>query len=277
MVLAPEGVPQTAVSYAALLAPGLAWPGLALLVWRVTAAVLSRRTGRRSGDGGGRAPELVAASLRRRRQIVARGATGLAVAVGLAASTAVFTSTYDQQATLDVALTVGSAVAVTEPPGSSVPPSTAATHARAPGVRDVEPLVHRFAYVGPDLQDLYGVDPTTIGQVAPLLDSFTPGSTIDRAMAALGRTPDGVLLSAETLADYQLHPGDLVRLQLQTGPDRAYQPVDFHVLGRIDEFPTAPKDSFLVANSTYVAAQTGSDAVSTFLISSSIGRGRPRR
>jgi putative ABC transport system permease protein len=269
VVLAPEGVPQTAVNYAALLAPGLAWPGLALLVWRVTAAVLSRRTGRRSGDGGGRAPELVAASLRRRCQIVARGATGLAVAVGLAASTAVFTSTYDQQATLDVALTVGSDVAVTEPPGSSVPPSTAATLARAPGVRDVEPLVHRFAYVGPDLQDLYGVDPTTIGQVAPLLDSFTPGSSIDQAMAALGRMPDGVLLSAETLADYQLHPGDLVRLQLQTGPDRAYRPVDFHVLGRIDEFPTAPKDSFLVANSTYVAAQTGSDAVSTFLISSS--------
>jgi putative ABC transport system permease protein len=78
-----------------------------------------------------------------------------------------------------------------------------------------------------------------------------------------------VLLSAETLADYQLHPGDLVRLQLQTGPDRAYRPVDFHVLGRIDEFPTAPKDSFLVANSTYVAAQTGSDAVGTFLVSSS--------
>jgi putative ABC transport system permease protein len=269
VVLAPEGVPQTSVNYAALLAPALAWPGLALLVWRLTAAVLARRTGRMSRDVGGRAPELVAASLRRRRQIVARGATGLAVAVGLAASTAVFTATYDRQATLDIALTVGSDVAVTEPPESAVPPSAAATLAGAPGVRDVQPLAHRFAYVGPDLQDLYGVNPATIGWAAPLLDSFTPGSTVAQAMAALGRTPDGVLLSAETLADYQLHPGDLVRLQLQTGPDRAYRPVDFHVIGRIDEFPTAPKDSFIVANSAYLAAQTGSDAVGTFLISSS--------
>ncbi len=268
VVVAPEGVSSTAVNYAALLAPALAWPGLALLVWRITAGVLRRRTGRLSRAVPGRAPELEAASLRRRRQVVARGATGLAVAVGLAASTAVFTATYDQQATLDVALTVGADVAVTEPPGSVVPPSAARALAGAPAAAAVEPLQHRFAYVGPDLQDLYGVDAATIGQVAPLLDSFTPGSTVRRAFDTLGRTPDGVLLSAETLADYQLHPGDLVRLRLQTGPDRAYLPLDFHVVGQITEFPTAPKDSFVVANASYIAQQTGSDAVGTFLVSS---------
>jgi putative ABC transport system permease protein len=32
------------------------------------------------------------------------------------------------------------------------------------------------------------------------------------------------------------------------------------------EFPTAPRDSFLIANSSYVAARTGSDAVGTFLV-----------
>ncbi|MCU1607729.1 MAG: putative rane protein, partial [Modestobacter sp.] len=268
VVLAPEGVTSTSVNYAALLAPALAWPGLALLVWRITAAVLSRRTGRFARDIPGRAPELAATSVRRRRQVVARGATGLAVALGLAASTAVFTATYNQQAKLDVALTVGADVAVTEPPGAAVTPSAAAGLAQAPGVRAVEPLVHRFAYVGPDLQDLYGIDPASIGRVAPLQDSFTPGSTIRQALDALGRTPDGVLLSAETLHDYQLHPGDLVRLRLQTGADRAYRPVDFHVVGTVTEFPTAPKDSFVIANSSYLAAQTGSDAVGTFLISS---------
>jgi putative ABC transport system permease protein len=269
VVLAPEGVTSTSVNYAALLAPALAWPGLALLVWRITAAALSRRTGRLARDTPGRAPELTAASLRRRRQVVARGATGLAVALGLAASTAVFTATYDKQATLDVALTVGADVAVTEPPGSAVPPSAAAGLAQAPGVRAVEPLVHRFAYVGPDLQDVYGIDPAGIERVAPLRDSFTPGSTIRQALDTLGRTPDGVLLSAETLHDYQLRPGDLVRLRLQTGTDRAYRPVDFHVVGLVTEFPTAPKDSFIVANAGYLAAQTGSDLVGTFLISSS--------
>ena len=32
------------------------------------------------------------------------------------------------------------------------------------------------------------------------------------------------------------------------------------------EFPTAPRDSFLVANAAYVAKATGSDAVGTFLV-----------
>jgi putative ABC transport system permease protein len=268
VVLAPEGVAQTSVNYAALLGPALAWPGLALLTWRLVAAALSRRTGRWSRDGAGRAPELQAASLRRRRQVVARGATGLAVAVGLAASTAVFTATYRQQAALDVALTVGADVAVTAPPSVALPAGTGRILATAPGAQAVEPVQHRFAYVGPDLQDLYGINAATIGRAAPLLDSFTPGTTVRAALAALAATPDGVLLSAETLYDYQLHPGDLVRLRLQTGTDQQYRPVDFHVIGLVTEFPTAPKDSFVVANGGYLAAQTRSDAVSTYLISS---------
>ena len=178
VVLASEGVAQTSVNYAALLGPALAWPGLALLTWRVVAAALSRRTGRLSRDGKGRAPELQAASLRRRRQVIARGATGLAVALGLAASTAVFTATYHRQATLDVALTVGADVAVTAPPSVALPAGTDQTLAGAPAVRAVEAVQHRFAYVGPDLQDVYGISPGTIGRAAPLLDSFTPGSTI---------------------------------------------------------------------------------------------------
>jgi putative ABC transport system permease protein len=269
VVLASEGVAQTSVNYAALLGPALAWPGLALLTWRAVAGVLHRRTGRLSRDGNGRAPELQAASLRRRRQVIARGATGLAVALGLAASTAVFTATYDRQAALDVALTVGADVAVTAPPSVPLAAGTDRTLAAAPAVRAVEAVQHRFAYVGPDLQDVYGINPATIGRAAPLLDSFTPGTTIKQSLAALAARPDGVLLSGETLHDYQLHPGDLVRLRLQTGADRQYRAVDFHVVGLVTEFPTAPKDSFIVANAGYLAAQTRSDTVSTYLISTS--------
>ncbi len=268
VVLAPEGIPQTQVDYAALAGPALAWPGLALLVWRLTAWTTSRRTGRWARGSAGTAPELVAAALRQRRRIIARGAAGLAVALGLAASTAIFTATYDAQGRLDVALTVGSDVAVVEPPGSTVGPQGADAIARAPGVGAVEPLQHRFGYVGPDLQDLYGVQAKTFARVAPLQDAFVPGSTITRTLAALQRTPDGVLLSAETLHDYQLHAGDLIRIRLQTGADHAYRPVDFHVVGQVTEWPTAPKDSFIVANADYVTQQTGSAAVGTFLATS---------
>ncbi len=272
VVLAPEGIPQTQVNYAALAGPALAWPGLALLVWRITSWVTARRTGRWtlgrwSPGGSSGAPELEAAALRQRHRVIARGAAGLAVALGLAVSTAIFTATYDAQSRLDVALTVGSDVAVVEPPGSSVGPQEAATLAHATGVTAVEPLQHRFGYVGPDLQDLYGVQAKTFAQVGPLQDAFVPGSTIAATMAALQRTPDGVLLSAETLHDYQLHPGDLIRIRLQSGADHAYRPVDFHVVGQVTEWPTAPKDSFIVANADYITAQTGSDAVGTFLVS----------
>lgn len=34
----------------------------------------------------------------------------------------------------------------------------------------------------------------------------------------------------------------------------------------VSEFPTAPKDSFFVANATYIAQRTGSDAVGAFLV-----------
>jgi putative ABC transport system permease protein len=117
------------------------------------------------------------------------------------------------------------------------------------------------------LQDIYGVQPATFGRVAPLQDAFVPGSSVKGALGKLGNTPDGVLLSAETLHDYQLHPGDLIRIRLQTGADRAYRQVDFHVLGQVTEWPTAPKDSFIVANSDYLAHVTGSAAVGTFLVS----------
>ncbi len=269
VVLAPEGIPTTQVDFAALAGPALAWPGSALLVWRLTALVTGRRTGRWSRSRPGTAPELEASTLRRRRRVIARGAAGLAVAVGLAASTAIFTATYRTQSRVDVALTVGSDVAVVEPPGSTVGPGGARGLSRARGVRAVEPLQHRFAYVGPDLQDIYGVRASSFARVAPLQDAFVPGSTVAASLAMLQRTPDGVLVSAETLHDYQLHRGDLIRIRLQTGPDRAYRPVPFHVLGQVAEWPTAPKDSFIVANAGYLALTTGSDAVGTFLVSSS--------
>ena len=131
----------------------------------------------------------------------------------------------------------------------------------------VEPLQHRFGYVGPDLQDLYGVRATSFASVGPLQDAFVPGSTIAKTLAALQNTPDGVLLSAETLHDYQLHPGDLIRIRLQSGANHAYRPVDFHVVGQVTEWPTAPKDSFIVANADYITQHTGSDAVGAFLVS----------
>src|SRR5204862_3991334 len=64
----------------------------------------------------------------------------------------------------------------------------------------------------------------------------------------------------------QLSRGDPLRLRLQDGRTKRDRAVAFHYLGVANEFPTAPTDSFLVANASYVARRTGSDAVGTFLV-----------
>ena len=263
VVVVPEGVPVASVNYAALLAPALAWPGLALLIWRVTALVLNRRGRQPATDPAGSMPDLRREVVRRRRRLVARGATGLAVAVAVTVSAAVFTHTYDQQARVDTALTVGSDVAVTVAPDSTSTLDPAL--AQVPGVTAVEKVSHRLVYVGPDLQDMYGIDASTIGRAAPLQDAFTPGSSVRDVLKKLGSTPDGALLSQETLHDYQLHTGDLIRLRLKdrTG---AYSTVPFHVVGVVTEFATAPRDSFVLANRAYLAARTGLTAVQTLLV-----------
>jgi putative ABC transport system permease protein len=85
-------------------------------------------------------------------------------------------------------------------------------------------------------------------------------------MQELARRPDGVLVSAETVKDFQLQPGDLLRLRLQDERARHSTTVPFHYIGVAKEFPTAPKDSFFVANRDYVARRTGSAAVGEFLV-----------
>lgn len=263
VVVVPEGVPVASVNYAALLAPALAWPGMALLVWRLTALALHRSSATPVTDAAGRMPDLRRDVVRRRRRLVARGTTGLAVAVAVTVSAAVFTTTYDQQARVDTALTVGSDVAVTLPPDAAT--SLAPAIAGVPGVLAVEQVAHRLAYVGPDLQDLYGVDPATVGRAAPLQDAFTPGSSVRAVLRALAKTPDGVLLSQETLHDYQLHTGDAVRLRLKNSTG-AYAVVPFHVVGVVTEFATAPRDSFVLANRSYLSAKTGLADVQTLLV-----------
>jgi putative ABC transport system permease protein len=269
LVLAPEGVPQVSVNWYALLAPVLGWIGAGLLAYRLADLVLVRgRTplARLLRPLAGELSPTVAATMGRQRRLLARAVTLVALTAAFAGSTAVFDSTYQQQAQVDARLTNGADVSVIESPGARVGPGEAARLAQVAGVRSVEPLQHRFAYVGADLQDLYGVRPGTIGAAGKLQDAWFQGGSARQLMGSLARHPDGVLVAAETAHDFQLHPGDLLRLRLQDGRTKQYRTVPFHYVGVAKEFPTAPTDSFLVADAGYVARQTGSDAVGTFLV-----------
>jgi putative ABC transport system permease protein len=269
LVLAPEGLPQVQVNWYALLAPVLGWIGGGLLAYRLADLLLVR--GRSLLARGlrplaGELSPMVASTMGRQRRLLTRALTLVALTVAFAGSTAVFNSTYSQQAEADARLTNGADVTVTESPGATVGPAAAKKLTSVPGVASVEPLQHRFAYVGADLQDLYGVRPSTIGSAGQLQNGWFQGGSASQLMSTLAAKPDSILVSAETVKDFQLHPGDLLRLRLQNGLTKRYQKVSFHYAGIAKEFPTAPRDSFLVANADYVAQQTGSNAVGAFLL-----------
>lgn len=268
LVLAPEGVPSISVSYWAFLGPALLWIGAALLLWRLTLLALTYGRpllARLSRPLASNLAGTTAAVLSRRRRPLARSVVLLALAVSFAISTATFNATYKQQAEVDARLTNGADVTVTEPPGARTPPS-AASALKISGVRHVEPLQHRFAYVGSDLQDLYGVRPDSIASATSLQDAYFSGGSARTLMNRLASRPDGLLVSAETVNDFQLSPGDTVNLRIQDARTKALRTVPFHYVGVAKEFPTAPKDSFFVANASYVAKATGSDAVGAFLL-----------
>ncbi|MEA2704785.1 MAG: putative transport system permease protein, partial [Actinomycetota bacterium] len=269
LVLAPEGVPGISVNYWAFAGPALLWIGGALVAWRIGDTILRRGDrvlAQLATPVAGTVAGVVAASMHRQHRLLARSLVVVALTVSFAASTAIFNETYRHQAEVDARLTNGANVTVTEPPTATVGAGFAARLERVPGVSSVEPLQHRFAYVGADLQDLYGVRPSTVVKAASLQDAYVAGGSVQRLMNDLAAQPDGVLVSAETVHDFQLRPGDRVTLRLQDGRTKQLRDVTFHYIGVAKEFPTAPRDSFLVANASYVAQATGSDAVGTFLL-----------
>jgi putative ABC transport system permease protein len=269
VVLVPEGLPTLSVNYWALGGPLLFWTGCGLLSWRLADALFGRC--RRAVAGAARPlagglSRTVAASLARHRQRLARPVALVVLTVGFAASTAVFNTTYRQQAGVDARLTNGADVTATFPATAPASPAQSASIATVAGVRRVEPLMHRVAYVGADLQDLYGVRPATVVGAARLRNAYFRGGSARSLIAMLARQPDGLLVSAETVHDFQLSSGDQLRLRVRDATSGQLTAVTFHFLGVVREFPTAPRNSFLLANADYVARRTANPGIDTVLV-----------
>ncbi len=269
LVLAPEGIPQISVNYYAFLAPATAWLGLGLLTLRLTDLFLTRGGGlvrRLLRPAAGPLAGTVAASMVRGRRPLGWAVMLVAVTVAFAGSTAVFNATYKHPAEVDAVLTNGAPVQVAESPGVVVGPDGAKRLSTVAGVSSIEPLQHRYAYVGADLQDLFGVRTSTIVDAGRLQDNYFQGGTAAQLVAQLARQPDALLVNDETVKDFQLHQGDRVMLRLQNGVTKKFANVPFHYIGIAKEFPTAPRDAFLVANADYITKMTGSNAVGSFLV-----------
>ena len=267
VVVAPEGVPTASVDYKAFIAPALMWIGTVLLLARLWSWVLRKGAVPIAAlvtPLAGRLANPVAQFVCHNRLASVRGVALLALAFSFAVSTAIFNTTYQQQAGVDAMLTNGADVTVTGTPVMPASPFLA-TVRNTPGVVQAEPMMHRFAYVGNDLQDFYGIDPATISRATAMSNAYFGNNDAAATLALLAATPNGVLVSDETVTDFQLSPGDTIKLRLQAGPDRAFRDIPFTFIGVAREFPTAPHDSFLIANASYVAEQTGNADAETVL------------
>jgi putative ABC transport system permease protein len=269
LVLATEGVSQVSVNYWSFVAPLLAWIGIGLLSYRIADLLLRR--GRSlvallARPTAGELSGTVAASMSRQRSLISRSVALVALATTFAVSTAAFNTTYQQQARADARLSNGADVVVTTAPSANLTPSFTSTLSKIPGVASVEPLQHRYAYIGKDLQDVFGVNARTVASNAKLQDAWFTGGSAKTLLERLQHTPNGVLLSAEVVHDYQLKPNDTLIMRVLDRKTRKPISAKFRYIGITNEFPTAPKDAYTLVNASYVAQVTHDPGIGSFLI-----------
>jgi putative ABC transport system permease protein len=253
-VVNPDSNPTLSLSVYMFFAPALLWIGATLLLVRLRGRLLARVAGRAAGTRARTARSFLLASAGRRGAAINRGLIVVGLLLAFGVNLGIFTATYDRQANVDAELTLGADVVAAAPPGVAAAHNLPARIAAVPGVAATSAVDHAYAYVGPDLQDTFGVDASSLTRATTLRDSYFLGAGAAQTMARLAHRPDGILVSKETITDYQLRIGDLLNLRVLDHATGRFRSVPFHVAGIVQEFPSAPRDSFMVANLAYLQA-----------------------
>jgi putative ABC transport system permease protein len=238
------------------LAPALLWLGATLLLVRLRGGALAWLARRVAGARATTWPGFLLASAGRRGRAINRGLVVVGLLLAFGVELGIFTATYDQQARVDAQLTLGADVTVSAAPGAVAKRGLLQRVSNVPGVAGVTGVDHSYAYVGPDLQDIFGIDPSTFTSGSTLRDSYFIGGNATQMLSRLRATKDGVIVSKETITDYSLQLNDLLRLRVLDQHTGSFRVVPFHVVGVVQEFPSAPRDSFMVANLGYLRSVT---------------------
>jgi putative ABC transport system permease protein len=251
-VVNPDSNPTLSLSVYMFLAPALLWIGAALLLVRFRGQLLAWIAGQVAGERAASRGTFLLASAGRRGAAINRGLLVLGLLLAFGVNLGIFAATYDQQARVDAQLTLGADVVATAPPGAISRHGLLKKVASLPGTAGVSVVDHTYAYVGPDLQDTLGIDPARLTRGTTLRDSYFLGGTASQMLDRLRARPDGILVSKETITDYSLNLGDLLRLRVLDHRTGRFKVAPFHVVGIVQEFPSAPKDSFMVATISYL-------------------------
>jgi putative ABC transport system permease protein len=255
-VVNPDSNPTLSLSVYMFFAPALLWVGAALVLLRLRGRVLGWLARRAAGGRATTTVQFLLASAGRRGAALNRGLLLVGLLLAFGVELGIFTATYDQQARADAQLTLGADVVATAPPGVVASRKLERKIAHVNGVSATSGLDHSYAYIGPDLQDTFGIDPRTIGRATSLRDSYFLGGGAKTMLARLAARPDAILVSLETINDYSLHTGDLLKLRVLDRSIGRFRIAPFHVAGVVQEFPSAPRDSFMVTNLAYLQRLT---------------------
>jgi putative ABC transport system permease protein len=254
-VVNPDSNPTLSLSIYMFFAPTLLWIGATLLLVRLRGTLFSSVARRLHGsEQRPNRRTFLLASASRRGPAINRGLIFVGLLLAFGVSLGVFAATYNQQAGVDAQLTLGADVTATAPPGVTAKEGLVKRIEGVPGVSAASPVDHSYAYVGPDLQDTFGIDPASIGAATTLRDSYFIGASAQTMLDRLKASLDGIIVSKETITDYSLEVGDLLRLRVLDHASGNFRVVPFHVVGTVQEFPSAPRDSFMVANLSYLQA-----------------------
>ena len=268
----PRACRPISVSYWAFAGPALLWVGAGLLAWRLTDLVLRR----------GRAAARPAAAPGGRRAVLDRGrdAWPAAPPAGPRRRPArrwrwpsprrppTFNATYRAQAEADAQLTNGADVDGHR--AARRPRSDPARRRRSPGCRGCARW-SRCSTGSPTsartCRTSTASDRARSPAPRPLQDAYFSGGTARALMDRLAAAPDSILVSAETVQDYQLAAGRH-RQPAAAGPRRPGRPVTvpFRYAGIVKRVPDRTPGQLLRGQRRLCRRPHRSDAVGAFLV-----------
>ena len=269
IILSPEGSPQVSVHYETFLSPLFLWLGGILFFARMLDYIFVHFRDFLSKIFEpiiGNLSKIISSYISKERRSVIFSSAMIALALSFSISTAIFNSTYNAQSKVDAELTNGADVTISSLSLHPLDNKLLERVKKIKSVIDAQPMIHRFAYIGNELQDIYGINPSKIGKATNMSDAYFANNNAEKTLKRLQKTFNGILVSQETKRDYQLNVGDTLNLRLKSAIDHKYHIIPFRFIGIVREFPTAPKDSFLVANYKYIVSKTGNRGYETLLI-----------
>ncbi|TAJ16545.1 MAG: FtsX-like permease family protein, partial [Dehalococcoidia bacterium] len=239
------------LAFYVFLGPLFLWLGLTLLLQRLLGRLLlpllllTARVLRLGGLGSIAMKDLV-----RRPAIATTTTTVVALTVAFALSVIAFTATFDHERTRDSQYVVGSDIRLSVSSAGTGGPDQVEPALRQPGVVSSSGFVRDTnALVGAQRQTVYGIDVPTFRNTAFLPDAFFANGDARATLDALARDPNGVLVSREEAAKFNIAVGDplIIRLSRSTAGN-AYAEVTLTVAGITNYFPTSSQDSDFIVN-----------------------------